>query len=438
MTIKNDGFYDAVIKTGIKQYNANSSFREPQYGDAVLTEMYKNALARRIVTAPVDDCVKNWLKIKGDKEEKILQEMEVLGVEKAFVEAGYWDRLYGRSAILIIAKDGKRLDEPLDLKNLQKILRLEVFDKRDIMEDFSGLLINDDPNDENFGKTEYYSLMPPNGSQVMVHHSRLLMFDGEILPRRERLNNQGAGLSVLDGLIKAIRRNDIAQARAIDIVERMSTSMLKLNGLSNLLMSDQGTKAVQERLNMIDMARHLLNTIAIDTEDDFQIYHMNVNGVREIIQEFQQTVSGLSGIPATILFGRSPAGLNSTGAADFENYYNLVRRIQKTKMKPLLERLIKLIQLCKQGPTGGKELEDWQIEFAPLDEMSELEVAQMQGTKQNNDKLLIETLKLLSDMQIVDTSTIKTYLEEKTELPIAQGKLDMTDAPETEEEADLP
>ena len=100
--------------------------------------------------------------------------------------------------------------------------------------------------------------------------------------------------------------------------------------------------------------------------------------------------------------------------------------------------MIKLIQLCKQGPTGGKELEDWQIEFAPLDEMSELEIAQMQGTKQNNDKLLIETLKLLSDMQIVDTSTIKTYLEEKTELPIAQGKLDMTDAPETEEEADLP
>ena len=63
---------------------------------------------------------------------------------------------------------------------------------------------------------------------------------------------------------------------------------------------------------------------------------------------------------------------------------------------------------------------------------------ELQGTKQNNDKLLIETLKLLSDMQIVDTSTLTTFLEEKTELPIAQGKLDMTDAPETEEEADLP
>ena len=366
MEIKNDGFYDAVIKTGIKQYNANSSFREPMYDDGVLTEMYKNALARRIVTAPVDDCVKNWLKIKGDKEDKILQEMEVLGVEKAFVEAGYWDRLYGRSAILIIAKDGKNLDEPLDSKNLDRILRLEVFDKRDILEDFSGLLVNDDPNDENFGNTEYFTLMPPNGTQVVVHRSRLLLFDGEILPKRERISNQGAGLSCLDGLIKAIRRNDVAQARALDIVERLSQSMLKLNGLSNLLMSEQGTKAVQERLNMIDMARHLLNTIAIDKDDDFQIYHMNVNGVREIIQEFQQTISGLSGIPATILFGRSPAGLNSTGAADFENYYNLVKRYQKTKMKPQLERLIKLLQLSKQGPTKGKELEDWQIEFQPL------------------------------------------------------------------------
>ena len=229
----------------------------------------------------------------------------------------------------------------------------------------------------------------------------------------------------------------IAQARAIDIVERMSTSMLKLNGLSNLLMSDQGTKAVQERLNMIDMARHLLNTIAIDTEDDFQIYHMNVNGVREIIQEFQQTVSGLSGIPATILFGRSPAGLNSTGAADFEELLQSRKTNSKDQDETLARTIDKDYPVMQAGPTGGKELEDWQIEFAPLDEMSELEVAQMQGTKQNNDKLLIETLKLLSDMQIVDTSTIKTYLEEKTELPIAQGKLDMTDAPETEEEADL-
>lgn len=437
MTVKNDGFYDAVIKTGIKQYTANSSFREPQYGDAVLTEMYKNALARRIVTSPVDDCVKNWLKIKGDKEDKILQEMEVLGVEKAFVEAGYWDRLYGRSAILIIANDGKNLDEPLDLKNLKKILRLEVFDKRDIIEDFSGLLVNDDPQDENFGNTEYYSLMPLNGSMFTVHASRLLMFDGEILPKRERIANQGAGLSCLDGLIKAIRRNDTAQARAIDIVERMSQSMLKLNGLSNLLMSDEGTKAVQNRLNMIDMARHLLNTIAIDKDDDFQIYHMNVNGVREIIQEFQQTISGLSGIPATILFGRSPAGLNSTGAADFENYYNLVRRYQKTKMKPQLEKLIKLIQLSKEGPTKGKELEDWQIEFQPLQEITEQDIAAAETTKQNNAKLLLETLKLMSEMQLADTSDIRDYLKDKTELPIAEGKLDLKDAAETEEQTDI-
>ena len=164
---------------------------------------------------------------------------------------------------------------------------------------------------------------------------------------------------------------------------------------------------------------------------------MNVNGVREIIQEFQQTISGLSGIPATILFGRSPAGLNSTGAADFENYYNLVRRYQKTKMKPQLEKLIKLIQLSKEGPTKGKELEDWQIEFQPLQEITEQDIATTESAKQGNAKLLLETLKLMSEMQLADTSDIREYLKDKTELPIAEGKLDLKDAAETEEQTDI-
>lgn len=47
--------------------------------------------------------------------------------------------------------------------------------------------------------------------------------------------------------------------------------------------------------------------------------------------------------------------------------------------------------------------------------------------------MLVEILKLLSEMQLADTSSIRDYLKEKTELPIAEGKLDLQDAPETEE-----
>lgn len=415
---RNDGFYDAFIQPSVKhsigQYIQNNSGYERMADDWELTEIYKNALARRIVTAPIDDSVKNGLKIKGDTDDKILQYMETINVEGAFVEAGYWDRLYGRSCIFIMADDGGKADEPINLNKLDSIKGFVVYDKRCIIEDQTGLLINDDPNDSNFGKTEYYTITPLNGQQFTVHHSRVLMFDGEILPRQERIQNNGAGLSCLNGIIKAIRRNDTAHARALDIIERISQAVMKLRGMSELLQSEEGTGQVKRRLDLIDMARNLLNTIAIDTDDDFAIHNMSVAGVREIIQEFQQELSGMTSIPVTILFGRSPAGMNATGSADFENYYNLVRRYQRTKQKPALEKLIKLIQHCKNGPTNGKELEDWQIEFEPLKQMSEKEQADLEAAKAGANKTKVDVVQALVQGQLMTPEEARSYLFKET------------------------
>ena len=417
---RNDGFYDAFIQPSVKhaigQYVQNNSGYERMADDWELTEIYKNALARRIVTAPIDDSVKNGLKIKGDTDDKILQYMETINVEGAFVEAGYWDRLYGRSCIFIMADDGGKADEPINLNKLDSIKGFVVYDKRCIIEDQTGFLINDDPNDSNFGKTEYYTITPLNGQQFTVHHSRVLMFDGEILPRQERIQNNGAGLSCLNGIIKAIRRNDTAHARALDIIERISQAVMKLRGMSELLQSEEGTNQVKRRLDLIDMARNLLNTIAIDTDDDFAIHNMSVAGVREIIQEFQQELSGMTSIPVTILFGRSPAGMNATGSADFENYYNLVRRYQRTKQKPALEKLIKLIQHCKNGPTKGKELEDWQIEFEPLKQMSEKEQADLEAAKASANKTKVDVVQALVQGQLMTPEEARNYLFKETEI----------------------
>ncbi len=411
-----DGYYDAFIRHGAQQYMYNNSYYEAKSSDAELTMIYQNALARRIVTSPIDDCVKHWLKIDGDKDDKILQYMQTLDVEGAFVEAGYWDRLYGRSCIFIMADDGGSPMDAVNYNKLDSIRGLVVYDKRDIIEDMSGLLRNDDPNDDNFGKTEYYTICPMNGKPFDVHHSRLLMFNGETLPRRERIANNGAGLSCLDGVIKAIRRNDTAHARALDIIERVSQAVLKLKGLSEMLMTDDGTMAVKSRLDLLDMSRNILNSMAIDTEDDFQIHNMSVAGIREIIQEFQQEISGMTGIPVTILFGRSPGGENSTGAADFENYYNAVRRYQHTKMKPQLEKLIKMIQCCKNGPTNGKEYEDWQIEFNPLKEMTEREEIDIASSKAGVNKTKVDTVKAMLDMQVMDAKEARAYLYKETEI----------------------
>ena len=126
--------------------------------------------------------------------------------------------------------------------------------------------------------------------------------------------------------------------------------------------------------------------------------------------------------------------MNSTGAADFENYYNAVRRYQKRKMKPQLEKLIKIIQLCKDGPTNGKELEDWQIEFEPLAQLSELEQVNIDTSKANCEKIKAETVKALIDMQCLDATEARQYLAKATEI-VPEGELDLSD---TEDKGEVP
>ena len=55
--------------------------------------------------------------------------------------------------------------------------------------------------------------------------------------------------------------------------------------------------------------------------------------MKDVIDTTCNMLSAVTNIPQTILFGRSPAGENSTGDSDFENYYNYIERIQKLMLK---------------------------------------------------------------------------------------------------------
>ena len=56
---------------------------------------------------------------------------------------------------------------------------------------------------------------------------------------------------------------------------------------------------------------------------------MTLSGVKDIVETTFATISAVSNVPQTVLFGRSPAGENATGDGDLENWYSYVQRIWK-------------------------------------------------------------------------------------------------------------
>lgn len=69
-------------------------------------------------------------------------------------------------------------------------------------------------------------------------------------------------------------------------------------------------------------------------------------------------LSAQSNIPQTILFGRSPAGMNSTGESDLENYYNSVEHIQTKMLYRNFKKTIDLILLSMLHKGEIEELLD--------------------------------------------------------------------------------
>lgn len=428
--LRNDGFMNAFIVSGIKQYmKNNSSYEEPRLSYEQLLQLWHNRLAQRISALPAESCLKNGYIIKGDEEENnVLQYFDTLHVNAKLVEALTWARHFGRSCIFLLLDDGGTEEEPINYDRLRGIKGLQVYDAHAIQEDVTGYLVNDDITDPNFGNTEWYMLTPPaSGRTFYVHHSRLLIFDGDLLPELERIQRSGCSMSCIEGVRRAIVRTDTAQATALNAMERLSTSLTKLHNLADVLATAEGTEIVQRRLEMIDLARNILNTIAVSTDDDYQVFNIPMNGIPEVLDSFGQYLCALTNIPFTLLFGRSPAGLNSTGKGDLENYYGFVNGLQARQLKPQLEKLVKTAMLCKNGPTHGKELKDWTIEFNQLWEPTEKEMAETQKLQAEADKTVADTVMSLMDRQLMDDVGARKYLADKLQMPMATGSLDLDD-----------
>lgn len=370
---------------------------------------YGDGLARRIVDLPAEEAVKNWIKVCGDGEKgQAIQMLDDLNAEEHYANAVRWSRLFGGSAILLSANDGGKLEDELRENNITEIEALKVYDKREVI--IQNAIINDDDRSRFFGMPEWYQFNPADGTMFYAHRSRVLIFDGDPIPNQERLQRQGWGLSCIQGLFDSLARNDDAYRLARMIMERMSQSVTKFSGLISQLETDEGEQQVKTRLQLIDMARSILNTVAIDSEDDFQLHNMNLSNLPDIIDRFGLYVSALTGIPFTVLFGRSPAGMNATGQSDNEIFYSMVQRLQKRRLKANLDRLVRLLMLSKKGMFKGVELPDWNIEFCPLWVPTEKEQAETRKLNADADKAEADTATAYINMNALDGTEVREKL----------------------------
>lgn len=81
----------------------------------------------------------------------------------------------------------------------------------------------------------------------------------------------------------------------------------------------------------------------------------------------------------TKLFGRSPAGMNSTGESDLKNYYDYIDGLRETELRGIIERLLPIMALS----AWGRIPDDMDIDFPPMQTPDAKDVAEITERKSN-------------------------------------------------------
>lgn len=439
---RQDGYTNMLNKYGTKQDNSTGYkySQEMITNDLELIRLYEgNGLFTKIIDRPSEEAVKHGFDIDyGDEDitEYVEDRMDELELEDKFATAEKWARLYGGAIIVMLVDDGRGLEEPLDWNNVRSIQELRVFERAIVQPDYTSLynfhFLDSIESNRPFGEPEYYQVFSIYG-YFTVHQSRCLVFRNGRLP--EQTTNalyRYWGIPEYVKIKRALRECITSHEDGVKLLERSVQAIYKMKNLANMLSNEDGENKVLQRLQVIDMARGILNSIAIDTDgEDYDFKTLQMSGVKDVIDSTCNMLSAVTEIPQTILFGRSPAGMNSTGDSDMENYYNMVENIQKQNMKSNARIVIDLI--LKQGSLEGRipEVPKYKIKFAALWSLSDTEQATVEQIKASTEYTKAQTAQIYMDTSVVDPSEVRHSLA-------TEGEMEIEELISEEEQLDLP
>lgn len=438
-----DGYLNMLNKYGTPQDNSTAYDYQPEglIPDPLLTTQYEsNGLFAIIIDTPADEAMKHGFDL-GIEDKKVTtlinKKLVSLDFSDRFSTAIKWSRLYGGSIIVMMIDDGRLLEEPVDWSNVKGIDELRVYDRSVVQPDYMslysdyGMLGQHKHKLSKFGTPEYFYVYSITGS-FKVHESRCLVFQNGTLPEKAMsAEYRFWGIPEYLRIKDAMRETLTTHSNASKLLERSVQPIYKMRNLSQLLSTDEGENQALRRLQLIDMSRGFLNSIAIDGDgEDYSFQTFSTTGISEVIDSSCNMLSAVTRIPQTVLFGRSPAGMSATGESDLENYYNFIDKIRNNMVKHNLEMLIDLIVVSAVADHDLNEEPEYEITFEPLWSLSETEQAQVDQIKAATAQTKAATAQVYIDLGILDPTEVRNGLKEEGEYAIE----DLID----EDDPDLP
>ena len=413
-TIKvKDAFSNPIARLGVGTQDLLQATEYPltrmTQNHQLLTSLYReNWIAQNIISTIPDDIVRKWYTLKSNvtpEQMDALQKLErIVHLRKSILEGMYWGRLYGGAAGVILIKGQNNLSEPLDYGFIlpDTFLGIHILDR------WSGIYpeseIVADITDPDFGLPKYYSIRDEETGVMVsrVHHSRIVRFIGRELPYYEKVAELYWGESELEAIYHELVKRDNVSSNIAALTFRANINYMETDSLDQMLAVNnvEAQRRFWNTLQAQSVIESNFGTRLVNKGDAIHNTQYTFTGLPEVYDRVMMDVAGAARTPVTKLFGRSPAGMNSTGESDMNNYYDYIDGLRENYFRPILEKILPIMALS----VWGEVPENMQIDFPPLQTPDSEELATIAEKK---------TQSILSVYQsdLMDAATAKKELK---------------------------
>ncbi|PSH68611.1 hypothetical protein CU102_12685 [Phyllobacterium brassicacearum] len=418
-----DSLVSFVSRLGTERDKAATVFyTQPILTDEQIVAAYRGSwLPRKIIDIPALDSCRKWRGWQADDKviELIEKEEKRLNVKGKVLEASKKGRLFGGAAVYIGTGDSDP-SQSLDVERIGKtgIKHLTVLTRRQLR---AGT-IDRDPESEWFNRPENYYLTGLNGKQIIIHPSRLVLFNGAMSPDDDISGmTQGWGESILTATLDAIKNADSTAGNIASLIFEAKIDIIKIPGFTENIGNKAYEDAILSRYTLANTIKGINGTLLLDAEEEYESKSAQLAGLTDILMAFMQIVSGAADIPVTRLLGQSPAGMNATGTSDMKNYHDRIQSIQELELMPAMSRLDE----CLIRSATGTRDEAIYCEWAPLEQMSEKDKADIFKTKADAARALVgsNSGQEIITREALSDALVNTFTEDGS-LPGLDGFID--------------
>lgn len=321
-------------------------------------------LARAIIDKKVDDSTRKWREWQATADqttalEKIENKHHLKKkVNKALKLAG----LYGGAGIFFDVGDDSR--EPLDLNRVRKDgLRFCTVLTRNELQAGE---VERDPLEPNYGNPNYYTVQRKNSvDELVIHYTRLALFHGAENPNA----NEAWGDSRLRPVMDALKQYTGTAANVSSLVYEAKVDVFSIQGLTALVRDQGNLDKLVNRYSTLALMKGNNGMMVIDKENEsYDQKNITFAGLTDIMDKFEQQISGAAGYPRAILFGTSTGGLGSTGEMELSAYYDRINAEQENDIQPALELLDEVIIRSALGSRPEEVYYNWRSLWQMSDE----------------------------------------------------------------------